>query len=498
MPDPAAETAARAVARRRAARRAAIALVTITASTASAAGNLELAPCELTAAQGRIVVDARCGTLAVPIDARDTTAGTLTLNVAVIPALAEDALPDPLLAIAGGPGQAATEAFVPQQAAFARVHRTRDIVLVDQRGTGSSAPLDCASDAPPLARFHRETVRRQAADCLASLAHDVRFFTTSAAVRDLDAVRQALGYETWNLYGISYGTRVAQHYLRRYPQHTRSVVLDGVVAPAEPLGPAVAIDAQRALDLLFDRCDAEAACRAAYPRLHAEFHDLLRSLERAPARVSVPHPLTGDGQAFTLTREMAVAAVRMLTYSAETAALLPALVHEAALGRPLPLATQAWRVANQFDDQVSYGMNFSVVCSEDYPRWRDVDRNRQRATYLGTLQLDMIDAVCSRWPRGEVDADLFAEQESSVPVLLLSGEADPVTPPANARAAARGLSRARHLVLAGQGHGQLATGCVPRLVSEFIDDADPVGLDARCLDGVRGFPLFTSPLGPAP
>lgn len=499
MPESPIEQAIR-VAWRRAARMLGIAAVGAWTSCVLAAP-LELTRCELTAAQGRIVVAARCGTLAVPVDAANHGAGTITLNVAVIEALAGDSAPDPLLAIAGGPGQAATEAFAQYQGAFSRIHRTRDIVLVDQRGTGRSAPLDCApdeQDPPTQLLFDRETLRQQATECLAALQHDPRLFTTTAAVRDLEAVREALGYERWNIYGISYGTRVAQQYVRRYPQRTRSLILDGVVAPTLALGPDIAIDAQRALDLMFDRCKADALCRAAYPRLQADFHELLLDLARKPVSLTLPHPLTGAAQRFTLTREAAASAIRMLSYTAESAALLPELIHAAALGRHLPLAVQAWQIAHQLDDQISYGMNFSVVCSEDYPRWLDVDRNRQQATYLGTLQVDMIEAVCSRWPRADVEADLHTAITTDVPALLLSGEGDPVTPPASARLAADGMSRSRHLVLAGQGHGQLAIACVPQLLGRFLDDVDPVGLDASCLDGVRAFPFFTSPLGPSP
>ena len=234
--------------------------------TAAQGAEIALAPCEVTAVGGRQEVDAQCGTLAVPVDPGDPSGETIDLFIAVVDALAEQGPPDPLMVIAGGPGQAATTFYATAEAAFARVVRKRDIILVDQRGTGRSAPLTCegGEDGLLLEAGDIDRMIALSRDCLDGLVHDPRFFTTSTTVRDLERVREALGYAELNLYGISYGTRVAQHYLRRYPESTRRVILDGVLPPAVALGTDVALTSQAALDALFDRCETNPGCR----RLH--------------------------------------------------------------------------------------------------------------------------------------------------------------------------------------------------------------------------------------
>jgi len=220
---------------------------------ATPAPGIELTPCRLEHPYGLGSVQARCGRLAVAEDPDSPRGRTIELAVAVVPAVSARARAEPLFLLAGGPGQGAQDAFVGALGAFSAVRRERDIVLLDQRGTGGSNRLTCAfpeegpeSDAPP------DELRRLASECLATLPGDPRFYTTSVAVRDLDAVRAALGYSRINLYGGSYGSRVAQHYLRRYPDRVRSVILDGVVNPALALGASMALD-------------AEAALRAAWP-----------------------------------------------------------------------------------------------------------------------------------------------------------------------------------------------------------------------------------------
>ena len=314
--------------------------VLLTARTQGA--ELELEPCDLTAAGGRQEVDAQCGTLAVPVDPGDPRGETIDLFVAVVDALAEQGAPDPLVVIAGGPGQAATTFYAMAEAAFARVVRKRDIVLVDQRGTGRSAPLTCESGEDDLFLEAGDIDRmlELSRECLDGLDHDPRFFTTSTAIRDLERVREALGYAELNLYGISYGTRVAQHYLRRYPESTRRVILDGVLPPAVPLGTDVALASQAALDALFDRCEADAACRQTFPDLRRRFAEVLARLREAPVEVSLDHPRTGEPIDAVVDHWMLIGVVRLLVYQPQTASLLPVLIDAVDSGDYRALAAQ--------------------------------------------------------------------------------------------------------------------------------------------------------------
>ncbi len=473
-------------------------------STLSSAGAatpaLQLAPCQLERMTGS--ASSRCGWLEVPED-RDTDAGrTIRLRVTVIPALRMNAEPDPLVILAGGPGQSAHDAYAMVGPAFAAVRRDRDIVLLDQRGTGQSNRLDCAfTDDIELASNDPQQLQAQTRRCLSSLQGDPRFYTTSLAVRDLEALRVALGYEKLSFYAVSYGTRVAQHYLRRYPSRARVAVLDGVVPVDLALGPDIAPRAQQALDAIFDRCATDASCGRAFPDLRGQFKALLERVEHEPVRMQLPDPLDARPITATLGPAQLGAAVRLLTYSDETASLLPLLIHQAQSGRnPQALLAQYLMIQRNTELQLAYGMHFAVACSEDAPRWphEKVAAAELAATYLGGAFMSGLQAVCDVWPRGVVDADFGAPLRSEVPVLILSGGNDPVTPQQYGERALASFSNGRHLVLAGQGHGQIATGCMPRLVAQFIRSANAGGLDASCLEGVAATPFMLSASGTEP
>ena len=459
---------------------------------------IALTPCDLTANQGRQEVDAQCGTLSVPLDRSDPEGETIDLFVAVVEALTEKPAPDPLVVIAGGPGEAATRFFVAAEAAFSRILRGRDVVLVDQRGTGQSAPLHCDDGADGLFLSGDTAALIDAGvACLGSLDHDPRFFTTSTAVADLEEVRIALGYDEVNLYGISYGTRVAQHYLRRFHARTRSVILDGVVPPGLALGPDVALRSQAALDALFERCQADANCSEEFPDLRRSFETVLERLRGASVELSFEHPRTGETVDVVVDRMLVASVVRLLVYSPQTVSLLPVLIDAAHAGDYRGFATQALLVSEAMEE-LSVGLNYAVVCTEDMPYAHPLDLEAQADTYLGTAFVEITAAVCEQWPRGVMDDDLRDRLASDKPVLMLSGELDPITPPAYADQAALGLANAVKVVGRGQGHGMLMVGCVPRLMAEFVEAAEPGSLDLDCVGRIRPFPLFTSRMGPAP
>lgn len=464
--------------------------------------SISLEPCQLSATGSAARVEARCGMLAVPEDRVNSTGRQINLRIAVLPAIRRDPLPDPLVFLTGGPGQAATESFVSVEGAFDRIRRDRDIVLVDQRGTGGSNPLRCPA---PAARADTALVADAEltawlTDCLKRLDADPRLYTTPVAMDDLDAVRAALGYEMVNLYGLSYGTRAALTYLRQYPERVRAVVLDGVAPTDWPLGLTAGRDAQRALDLAFDRCAADAACQAALPDPAGAFNALLEGLARQPVTLTLTHPRTGERTELQLTRDMVALAARLLSYSPETVALLPLLFHTARqTGDLSPLAAQYLIVADQLGGSITPGMGYSVQCAEDVPAIDQAQAAQiNQGAYLGTTLIDQLRKVCAVWPRGEVPADTRAPVRSAVPVLLLSGEADPVTPPENGERAARTLPNSLHLVAPGQGHGVVGRGCIPRIMANFISQGTVGGLDTTCVQTLGPTPFFTSFSGPPP
>jgi pimeloyl-ACP methyl ester carboxylesterase len=446
-------------------------------------------------------IAARCGTLSVPEDREHPEGAAIDLNVAVVPALNRRSTAAPLFLLAGGPGQSAVQSYVAAASAFARINRNHDIVLLDQRGTGQSSPLSCdfpedwRQPADPLPALRQATT-----ECLAKLGPRVRFYTTSVAVRDLEDVRAALGYPQINLYGGSYGTRVAELYMRRFPAHTHAVILDGVTYPQQAIGAETPQDGERALNLIVARCQLAPECAAAYPELQQELDALRRQFGPQKVAVTIDDPNSGLPMQIDFNHALLSAALRFLSYSSLQASLLPALIHQAAHGSLRPLASQAVMNARLIGDQLANGMQYSVICSEDEPLFAaaNIDRAAMAKTYQGTEQVDALKEICGLWPRGPVDADLHAPLSSDIPTLLLSGEADPVTPPADAERAARKLTRYRHLILKGEGHGQLGTGCIPRLTAEFLDNAVPDKLDASCLREHTSEPFFISMTGPAP
>ena len=481
----------------------------------------DFAPCRIGGEAAS--VRAACATLPVALDpdAPDAPDGArIELAIARVEARGRAPAPDPLVFVAGGPGQSARDAYASVAGAFAEIGRTRDVLLIDQRGTGGSHPLDCpdddgggedgggadAGDRPlglPSTSAGEDLVAEAVADaraCLASLDADPTLFTTSVAVRDLEAVRAALGIEAWNLYGVSYGTRAALHYARRYPSRVRSLVLDAVVPPGAPLGADIAPHAQRALDSVFARCAAEPGCAAAFPDVAERTEDLIEALADDPRTVVREDVATGRLQSEPFSREDLASTLRLLTYSAWGASILPSMLHAATAHDHLaPLARQTSMQSRALGASLATGMHRAVTCTEDLP-FTDVEAAAAAAegTYLGAEPIRALAAACEAWPRGRIDADFHDPLTLDVPALVLSGDADPVTPPAFGERLLTGLANARHVVNAGQGHVQAPLGCMPAIMARFLDAPDPAALELGCLERLSPPPFFVDANGPLP
>jgi pimeloyl-ACP methyl ester carboxylesterase len=462
---------------------------------------LALSSCLLTHPSRIATVEAQCGVLIVPEDPAAPHGRQITLRVARVAAINLRKRPDPLFVLAGGPGMAATIFYTSAAGALAAIHRDRDIVLVDQRGTGGSNALTCSLDDDTLWQPGDRRLGAQIRRCLDSLRPraDVRFYTTSIAVEDLERVRRALGYGPIDLYGVSYGTRVAQHYLRRHPGTTRAVILDGVVPAQEAVGASLALDAESALARIFERCSADTACRARFGNPDVAYRRLRTQLAQRAVSVQVSDPVTDAPVTFQFGALHLAAVLRLSSYTAEQAALLPLLLDSAsAHGNLQPLAAQFLLLDRSYGEALAYGMHNAVVCSEDVPFYGRLDRERLAATYLGPSQVDALSEVCALWPRGPVDPDFHQPLSSARPVLLLSGSDDPVTPPANASLAAGGLTDHVIVQLQGMGHGQLTAPCIGELMARFLEAGTTRGLDTSCAQRDRPLPFFISFAGPPP
>jgi len=444
------------------------------------------------------VSGAACGTVEVYEDRAAAQGRRIDLKVVVLPALSRDRQPDPVFLLAGGPGMAATEMAEMAERAMRRLREKRDIVLVDQRGTGESNPLDCdLVDADSVyyvleGGFPFQRVR----DCLEGLDADPRLYTTPIAMDDLEEVRAALGYETINLWGGSYGTRAALVYLRRHGERVRAVILDGLAPPAIRLPLNMGVDAWRAMERLFEDCEAEPDCAAAFPDLRQEYEALVGRLEESAEKVWAPHPRTGESVEFEFSRQAVVFLLRGALYSAEMSRLVPLVIHRAHAGDygPLLALSDPW---SEIEGAMSVGMLFSVLCAEDIAWLSEAERRGLQAEpFLGAAVLEMWGAVCDFWPRGELPEGYHDPVVSDKPVLVLSGEVDPVTPPRWGEAVAAHLPNSLHVVVPGVAHGTLATGCVPRLMAQFMEEASVEGLEAGCVEELARPLFFHSFTGP--
>jgi pimeloyl-ACP methyl ester carboxylesterase len=443
----------------------------------------------------------QCSTLRVPLDYDAAEGPVLELFVARIPALTATPEPDPLVLINGGPGGSAVDLYLQTRGAFELIRRDRDILLLDQRGTGRSlSGLDCELPEDfELVTSSQDEIRATVDSCIAEFAYDPRFFTTSLAVRDLETLRATLGIEQWNLYGVSYGTRVGQHYLRRYAERVRALILDGVVPAELALGPDIASDAQTALELIFARCEANAACALRYPDLLDQFGALLDRFAGDSIEVRISDPMTGEPQIVELDESHLQGVVRLMSYADATVALLPLTLDAAYQGNYVPLAAEARLQISALDESLGFAMHNSVVCTEDAP-WFPAEADPDAALlYLGSTVVDGLRAICESWPAGVIDADFKEAVVSDRPVLVLSGEHDPVTPPAYGEQVIEGgLSHSRHIVGRAQGHSIASVGCVPELMRDFIDSADPAMLETECLEREPPMPFFLNFQGPSP
>ncbi|TYT26507.1 alpha/beta hydrolase [Luteimonas viscosa] len=462
-------------------------------------GAIAFEPCAL-AAPGGSSVEAQCATLPVPENHDAPDGRQIELAIALLPAkgMAEA---DPIYMIAGGPGQSAIESFPMVANAFSDVRRNRHVLLVDARGTGGSNPLLCPGfmDEETLADPANETpeaVARVTEACRDELQKtaDLRYYTTGDHIRDLDLVRGKIGVERVNLVGVSYGTRVAQQYAAAYPQHTRSLVLDSVAPNSLVLGQDHARNLEDALDAQFQRCRANEACltNLGDPRQQLTLvRERLQAGGIAPVRYR--DPVSGEWREEVPRFGHLVGLLRMYAYQPSMAATLPLLLHEASQQRYESLLAQSRMLASEMGDSIAMGMSLSVSCSEDAAEFRSDTADAD--TVLGNLLVDLMQQQCQVWPKGSRSENFRAPLSGDVPVLAISGELDPVTPPRYGDEVVETLPNGRHLVLPGQGHSVLGTGCMPKLFAQFVETADAKSLDAKCLDRLSAQPPFAGNYG---
>jgi pimeloyl-ACP methyl ester carboxylesterase len=455
-------------------------------------GGIRLLPCDVPG-----VGDGRCGTYDVYENRSTKTGRKIRLNLIVVPAMSASPAPDPVFWLEGGPGGAATQAVGPVSQQYLKgLRNDRDLVFVDQRGTGKSNPLKCddIGETPANLDAYFGTLFpphfiRACREKLENLA-DLKLYTTPIAMDDLDDVRNALGYERINIAAASYGTVAAQVYMRQHPGRVRSAFLVGVVTPGFKLPLPFARAAQNALDLLLRDCAAEQVCGNAFPNLKGEFDTVLARFDQGSLNVTLVDPGTTQTRSVKLERENYVEHLRALLYSTTTARFVPFIVHQAFLNDFIPFGTMATRV-NLGGPSTSRGMYFSVTCSEAIPFIADEEIvTETRGTFLGDRRVRAHVAACKEWPRGNVPRSFTDPIRSPIPVVMFSGEADGSTPPWIAEAAIKLLPNGRQINAIHTGH-QIDGPCTWNLMQAFINNPSVQQLDASCVEKAQRPPVAT-------
>jgi len=460
---------------------------------------IEFSNCMLALPGTNLTASARCGSLDVPENPSEPEGRKITLNIAMAPATGKATEADPVFFFAGGPGQAASETWVMLRGTLNKIRKNRDIVMIDQRGTGKSNKLACESEvAEDLNQeIDLDLIRTETEKCLAELDGDPRFYTTTIAMGDYNRVREAMGYDLINIMGVSYGTRAAQVYLRQFPETVRTVTLDSVVPMQLSLGQEHAPMLDRSVRAVFEGCARDEACNSLFPRQAEELNLLFKQLRNEPQQITIINPVSGEPQEMHLSADTLAVAIRFLSYASETQALIPLLVHETLTSGDLSrLASQAILVMTGLNEMLARGMELSVLCSEDYP---SMDLSADYGdTLMGNLFLEVIELQCEVWPRGEVPENFHQPVVSELPVLLMSGERDPVTPPHYAEQTAETFPNSLNLVAPGQAHSVMKNICLRDITTEFINKGAVENLDTACVEKIRPAPFFTSLLGPDP
>lgn len=465
---------------------------------ARAAPSISMTPCEVPGSSKGTKEKALCGRHEVYENRRARRGRKIALKIVIFPATGNNKQSDPLFYIPGGPGSSATEDAPYIATELAKIRVSRDLVFVDQRGTGGSNVLNCEFFKPDDPRSHfgfyfpldavkkcREQLERKA---------DLKLYTTTIAIDDLDEVRAGLGYDKINISGGSYGTRAGLTYIKAHGAHVRAAILHGISPTNQTMPRDFPQHTERALNGVLADCLADNTCRAAFPNVLSESKAVLERLLKGPVTVTFKGE-KGESITVDLNRDLAAEAIRYMLYQAGAASRVPLFLHLAAEGNFVPLAEAALNYRKWIVATGANGMYLSVTCAEDLP-WINsgVGERNAENTFLGSYRLVQQRAACALWPQAKLAPGYAEPTRSNVPALILTGQWDPVTPPAYGDIAAKHLPNSLHVVVPYGGHGFAGLNgldCLDNLIQTFIERGTTSGLDTSCTRSIvrKGFAL---------
>ncbi|MBK7091565.1 MAG: alpha/beta fold hydrolase [bacterium] len=462
-------------------------------ATRAASQRLPLTMCESSWSNDSIL----CGRYEVPENRALADGRKISLNIIVIPALAENPEPDPIFFFEGGPGVAATDAayFFAEESAF---RKKRDIVLVDIRGTGDSNPLHCnlVGDSSVVQNFVKEMYPPELVEaCRLELEQraDLTQYATTNAMADIDEVRAWLGYEKINIIGISYGGRAAFVYARAYPEHVRSMVLIGPADIESKMPLYHAYEAEEAFDSLFTDCRADSSCNEAFPNLETELRTFVEELRFNPALTTIADEYTMEPTTVIIRADVFVEALRSAMYSSSGARQVPWIVHQAVLGNYAPFLERMKPEVTGYPPFLAEGAYLSITGAEDAPFISATEADSLTAgTLLGDYRIAQQRRAAELWPKGELPEDYFKNLTVDAPTLILQGGRDPVI---GCHKAIKYFSNGREIVIPQMAHmpdGLSDAQCIDDLMLDFFDIVDLNSIDTFCIRSMAPPPFKVS------
>lgn len=463
-----------------------------TAAVGFTRGRVKLELCNLPV----LTKDAGCGRYEVFEDRTAKSGRKIALNILVIPAISSKPAADPVFVLAGGPGQAAVSVVKAIGNYLVKLNQDRDLVFIDQRGTGESNPLNCNSPAgkDEMGRYFAEGVNvENLRECRAQLERNANLtmYTSAIAMDDLDEARAALGYEKINLFGGSYGTYAGFVYMRQHPERVRTAILEGVTPIEAKIILPFAKGVEHSLERMFTDCAADKDCNSAFPTLRNELKEVAAKLAKQPATFETTNLITGKRESVTLSRNVFADQVRMMLYIPLYWRWLPLLIHEANANNFGPFASIAHANIAGLTGQLAGGMSLSVLCAEDVPFITEEEiRSHTAGTFYGDYRARTSSRACEQWPKAKVAASFTDPVKSDLPILMITGDLDPVAPPWLAAGAARLLPNSRHISIPNTGH-HFRFECIDNLFVEFLSKGSAKGLDGSCVKEIDRPPFVT-------